>query len=247
MVDEEHVTKGKIFDLSERLYNEFTQYKVISDEYRIPKQIHFIWLGSPLPERCKLMIESWRRFHPDWTITLWTDDEVESFNLFNIKEFRKAKNYGQKSDIWRYEILNRYGGVYVDIDFECLQSFDTLHRSCEFYTGISRCGAVILNGLIGSRANHPILEACIRSLKTTLRQADYTKIMEETGPYFFTKIIKRRALNSPKGTIAIFPPSFFYSFPAIYRSNFSGDVMQQFVTSDSMAVHYWSNSWQKKS
>jgi mannosyltransferase OCH1-like enzyme len=40
--------------------------------------------------------------------------------------FDRASNFGEKSDIWRYEILFRLGGVYVDTDFECVRPFDSL-------------------------------------------------------------------------------------------------------------------------
>ena len=34
--------------------------------------------------------------------------------------FSQASNWGMKSDIFRYEILMKYGGVYIDTDYECL-------------------------------------------------------------------------------------------------------------------------------
>lgn len=46
------------------------------------------------------------------------------------KAFDAAKNYGEKSDILRYEILFVYGGVYADVDVECLQPFDALAEVC---------------------------------------------------------------------------------------------------------------------
>lgn len=246
LVEEESLEKGDLFYLCKQLYNNYVQNSVISDEYQIPKNIHFIWLGSPLPEKCALRIETWRLLHPDWNITIWTDGDVEGFNLVNKKAFLKATNYGQKSDIWRFEILYRYGGVYVDIDFDCLQSFDTLHKSCEFYAGISRCGTAVMNSLIGSKPHHPILKESISQLKAKPRQTDYVKIMEETGPYYFAKIIQKTAFLSPKGSVAIFPPIFFFPYPGIYRGKLDEEAISMFAKEESMAIHYWSTSWQKK-
>ena len=221
------------------------QYNTISDEYQIPKNIHFIWLGSTLPDICASRIETWRLLHPDWNLIVWTDADVKDFNMVNKRAFSKAVNYGQKSDIWRFEILYRYGGVYVDIDFDCLQSFDTLHKSCEFYAGISRCGTAVMNSLIGSRPHHPILEACISGLKVKPHQSDYVKIMEETGPYYFAKIIQKTAFLSPKGSVAIFPPIFFFPYPGIYRRMLDKEAISMFAKEESMAIHYWTTSWQK--
>lgn len=36
--------------------------------------------------------------------------------------FLAAENPAEKSDIWRYAILNQIGGLYVDTDFECIQN-----------------------------------------------------------------------------------------------------------------------------
>lgn len=49
-----------------------------------------------------------------------------------------------------FQILLRYGGLYVDVDFLCLGAFDDLHRRYEMYTGMSNTGTFELNnGLVG--------------------------------------------------------------------------------------------------
>lgn len=48
------------------------------------------------------------------------------------------------------QILLRHGGLYVDVDFLCLASFEPLHRRYDFYTGLSNTGTFELNnGLVG--------------------------------------------------------------------------------------------------
>ncbi|WP_390537354.1 TcdA/TcdB catalytic glycosyltransferase domain-containing protein, partial [Staphylococcus pseudintermedius] len=46
----------------------------------IPKIVHFIWLGSSLPTKADLTIQSWQKYHPDWKIMIWTDREVANLN-----------------------------------------------------------------------------------------------------------------------------------------------------------------------
>lgn len=50
---------------------------------------------------------------------------------------------GERSDIFRLDILLHFGGVYVDTDFECLASFECLHAQSHmpFYTGVGNTGA----------------------------------------------------------------------------------------------------------
>ena len=185
------IVTDEAYYVCRQLYDDYVQYGFVSDDYRIPKVIHLIWIGSPLPDRCIKLMESWKLNHPDWAITVWTDAEVDDFNMTNIKAFNEAINKGQKSDIWRYEILYRFGGLYIDTDFECLKSFDDLHKSCDFYAGcISSSYTAVLNGIIGSKMGHPILSACIERLRITQGDRnDFTKILKETGPDFFSNII----------------------------------------------------------
>ena len=130
----------------------------------IPRVIHHIWLGSALPKQFAALRDTWRRHHPTWRHVLWGDAEAASFGMRNRAAFDRATNFGEKSDLLRYEVLNRYGGVYVDTDFECTRPLDELADSCGFFTGVSNTGTFELNnGLIGAAAAHPLLEELVRN------------------------------------------------------------------------------------
>ncbi len=82
----------------------------------IPKIIHQIWIGPEIPKKFNSMMASWKRLNPNWEYKLWTNADIASFPMANREQFERAENLGMKSDIWRYEILKLYGGVYVDVD-----------------------------------------------------------------------------------------------------------------------------------
>jgi mannosyltransferase OCH1-like enzyme len=72
-----------------------------------------------------------------------------------------------KSDILRYEILYREGGIYIDIDYECLQSIENIINNCTFFAGLSSTSTLeISNGIIGSIPGHPLLQMLLSSIKT---------------------------------------------------------------------------------
>src|SRR5437764_1971588 len=52
---------------------------------KIPHIIHHIWLGSPFSEKHAKLVETWKALHPDWQFILWTEKEIEEFNLYNKK------------------------------------------------------------------------------------------------------------------------------------------------------------------
>ena len=153
----------------------------IQEESVIPKIIHQIWVGGPVPEKYDEWRQSWQDMHPDWEYKLWTDADIPSLHIHNRAIYDKAPDFAAKADVLKYEILYQFGGMYVDIDFECLQSFDGLHHRYNFYSGISneRTFAIAL-GLLGAAPGHPILKHCIEAARPKLLQ------MGRMGPGYFT-------------------------------------------------------------
>jgi mannosyltransferase OCH1-like enzyme len=72
---------------------------------RIPHTLHFIWLGSEVPDWVQRNISSWQAHHPSWEVRLWRDDDAAAFPLANRQAFDAARNFGEKSDILRYEVM----------------------------------------------------------------------------------------------------------------------------------------------
>ncbi|CAK9006070.1 unnamed protein product [Durusdinium trenchii] len=121
-----------------------------------------IWLGeSPRPELCKQLADTWRKCHPAWEYRLWTDSDVPGLLQHHErlqKAFEAARNPAEKSDILRLVIVLEKGGLYVDVDFECLRPLDELHRATSFYSGMSNVGAFELNnGLFAAAPGHPLV------------------------------------------------------------------------------------------
>jgi hypothetical protein len=96
----------------------------------IPRILHWVWVGGggDIPAKFHPMMESWRRLHPAWQTVIWTDDKV-TWELRNQALMLQADTYAELSDIVRLEVMERFGGVYVDTDFEALQVFSKLYPS----------------------------------------------------------------------------------------------------------------------
>jgi mannosyltransferase OCH1-like enzyme len=244
--DERYMQHTEQWRLMESLYKTYQKdQKYESQRYIIPALIHFIWLGSPLPLRCRVMIETWKKFHPNWRIKIWTEADLQWFPMQNRAMFDRAKNWGEKADIWRYEILYRFGGLYADTDFECLKSFDHIHKSCELYAGLTHDKDPLLgNSLIGSIPGHPVLKLCIDSLKMGPGDHDDSRIQLQTGPYHFTRCFLNVAKSGQHGMVA-FPVDYFFPFPHTKREETRDRslIKSRWVLPDSYALHYWDVSW----
>jgi len=218
----------------------------------IPKIIHQIWLGGNFPEKYQMLTDTWLEKNPDWECKLWTDDDIKGFDMKNIKQFNDAPNLGMKSDIFRYEILYRYGGLYIDTDFQCVKSFNNL-TYLDFFTGTGHLGdPEMFNGLIGCKPKHYIMKSLVDGIsKIDTNIKDFNSIMYATGPKYFSKIFFDYIQKNPNDKIVLFPTKFFYSLPAVMRFmvrdnlNVRKDLVNKHLTDESYCVHLWYTSWQK--
>jgi mannosyltransferase OCH1-like enzyme len=91
----------------------------------IPKVIHLIWLGGKRPAIFDITLNEIKRINNDYEVKEWNDDNID-FELIQKDFYNITENVGSKSDILRFEILNKYGGIYMDYDFIQIKKFDEL-------------------------------------------------------------------------------------------------------------------------
>lgn len=215
-----------------------------SETLRIPKIIHVIWINGKIqdcsvPKELKKYIDTWKDMHPDWEYKLWTDADVEKIKLHNQDLYDDAKNFGMKSDILRYEIVYKYGGVYVDTDLECLKPLDRLHYTYDFYIGTEPLDSRFLqigSAILGARPGHPVLKHIIQTMRTSYKK--HKGAPDQTGPKHFTRaffdIIDTLGPND-----IVFPCSYFYPL-GVRDKNIDRD---RWKNMGAYAVHWWGKTW----
>jgi hypothetical protein len=185
-------------------------------------------------------MESCRQTNPDWLYVLWTDANLPPmFNRTAFDAFGTA--YHGKADVLRYELLYRFGGVYVDADQLCLRGFDDmLSRDDSFFAGYQNLGnpdldderrnaTLVANAVVGAAPRHPILERVIENIRASPATQDGPPWIT-VGPVALTKAIEEVASRA-----VIYP---FYEF---YPYHFTEDIP---ASPDDMlkAIHYRSHS-----
>ena len=95
-----------------------------------PKLIFQTWKTHDIPKEWESWHNSWEKYNPDYEFVLHDDYEnrelvrkhfpgyLELYDSFHAEIYR--------ADIIRYFFLYKYGGIYADLDFECLRPFDSL-------------------------------------------------------------------------------------------------------------------------
>ena len=134
----------------------------------IPKIVHYIWLWkSNKPKNFDLVIESWEKNLPDFTLMEWTEDNLKEFNLSEY--FYRAmedKKYAFASDELRCHILYKYGWIYLDTDLVLLKSLAPFLEN-DFYTAFyhNRRDYFWFQN-IGMTQNHVFMEKMIQFYKS---------------------------------------------------------------------------------
>lgn len=256
--------KSSSLDTLKRCYEE-NKYKIDNDSIpkKIPKIIHQIWIGpNELPSKFKDMTKVWELSHPDWTYKLWTNKDIEDFinknssrkeelklrEFKNIKLFNSVYNWGGKSDILRYEILNQFGGVYLDIDFAFVKKLDPLNVF-DFYCCIVPEQIDIANGVLGGIPGHPIFLECIKELSKLnglIHKNNFMEIWEKLGPGLMTKTVMKFLTGNQNSNIITLTSDHFFPFPATLRHRkLSNEDILRYKKKCSFAVHFWGTTWQR--
>jgi mannosyltransferase OCH1-like enzyme len=210
----------------------------------LPRVFHQIWVGDgPVPERFDAYRESWGRLHPDWEIRLWRDGDLPKLRnraLFDqAKRFVPAANVGQfRADVARYELLWRFGGVYVDVDFEALKPIDDLLGGVGCFAAWEVQDRWVNNAVMGAMPGHPFVWRLIDKLtESVVRRPGQTPNLL-SGPHYLTRLYRRH----PQG-VTVFDQRLFY--PYLY-SDLDTPKSEPPWPDDAYAVHHWSNQRRKR-
>ncbi len=100
----------------------------------IPKVIHYCWFGgNPKSELINKCIESWKKYAPDFQIIEWNEDNYDVNKYIYTKQAYEKKKYAFVSDVARFDILYKEGGIYLDTDVELLKPIDFLLEEKVFF------------------------------------------------------------------------------------------------------------------
>lgn len=229
--------KRKALDDARALYEKNNLSRVkYHQAVKIPRIIHQIWVGNKkLPKNYSALKDTWLKHHPGWRYILWTPKKIKRLTLYNKKFYDRASEPEEKANILRYELLDQFGGLYCDVDFECLKSFDLLHHCYDFYTGLTPLDSAVMfnNALIGCAPGHPLIKQCIRTMKDHMHKSNR---FSRNGVGFFSSIFTSLAHVVPGITIA-FPATYFYPLKLVYNARERIDCLKP----ESFAVHYWAS------
>jgi len=226
---------------------------------KIPKIVHQTWKTDDIPYSIynKRWVESWKKLNPEWEYKLWTDKKNREFIKENYPWFLKIyDSYPeniQRADAVRYFILYHFGGLYVDLDFECLKNIDPLLENKTLVFGrvypTKETFNEIPNAFMASTKKNKFW---VRIFIELIKHKDCAEVEYSTGPVMLTNTITENCIEKKKYEVEIIPPELVYPVSwekeALCLNNLPQETLDtpELAYPEAYAITYWAHNWGDK-
>ncbi len=216
----------------------------------IPKIIHYCWIGgAPLPELAEECIASWKKYMPEWKYMEWNESnfDIAAAPLY-VRQAYEARKFAFVSDYVRLWALERYGGLYMDVDFEVFRPFDDLmdkYPAFAGYEGSKR--QPVMMGVIASEPHG----AWVRDMLDTYENREFLRPdgsldMTPNTSYFSNRLESQGFIaNGAEKDVWVKNMFFLHVFPAHYFCPVltTGEDIR---TEETYCEHKGESSWAKQ-
>lgn len=225
---------------------------------KIPKIIHQIYEDPAGPSDLLLDIsETWKDKHPDWEYRFWDKQKIGEFLETKCSKYipmYKSFLYDvQRWDAIRYLILYHYGGLYVDMDYECIENLEPLLEDSDCCMGMEPIAHaqkyskpyIVGNALMASISGHRFFKDIVDTTFSEQLICPYSGllVMESTGPFMITR---KYSIYSEKENITLLPheliaPLSMDEIQSMLQGTDSAEIENK--VEQAFAIHYFLGSW----
>jgi mannosyltransferase OCH1-like enzyme len=225
---------------------------------KIPKIIHQIYENIDVPKHLLTISETWKENHSGWEYRFWNKLAIDSFLQSHCSEYilqYQSFPYDvQRWDAIRYLILFHFGGLYVDMDYECIAPLDALLYDSTCCMGLeppdnaynNKKPYIVGNALMASIPKHVYFEKIIENVfsqNNISHTNKFIQVMETTGPFMTTRIYDEL---SDKETVTLLPAELIAPLSINeVRQLITGNTTEKMEekVEKAFAIHYFLGSW----
>lgn len=183
----------------------------------VPLVVYRSWITNNIPKRMYDTVMKTIEKTPEFDNYFYSDAECLDFIEKNfepnvLKAFRSMKPGAYQSDLWRYCILYKNGGVYINIPailqkplFKILGEYPKLFIVDHPSTNMCTDTPGVWNGFMASPPGNPVFRDCIDEIVETCKNRDY-----KNNPIDITVCPLSRMLDKREG------PEFLHSLPFVH-------------------------------
>uniref|UniRef100_A0A1I8FWN5 Glycosyltransferase family 32 protein n=1 Tax=Macrostomum lignano TaxID=282301 RepID=A0A1I8FWN5_9PLAT len=184
---------------------------------RIPRILHQAFASEMVYENYLPYINSCMALNPDWTYYLWRDSDAEALISSAYPEFlAKYKKYSdvlERADSIRYIVLHHFGGIYLDMDVQCVRPFFPALENFNSFLDQERIEQTnifwgwpfsVMNSAMGSAPGHPFFREVINEM---LHKSQIGNAFATTGPAILTQVYKQYTAVKPAVPVTLLEPN----------------------------------------
>lgn len=205
----------------------------------VPRKIHYFWFGrKAIPKQFQKNIESWERTCPDYEIVRWDESNYDYRKNPYMRQAYESEKWGFVPDYARLDVINTYGGIYLDTDVELIKPLDDLLQF-KLFCGFEDLKMVNFGLGFGGTAENVILQ----EMMELYEEIDFIKPDKTMNlipsPAYQTKILAKHGLirngNSQYHEDFVAFSSEFFS--PINAYGFGG------ITENTFSIHQYAATW----
>lgn len=239
-LDESEIFDSQVFYFPELFEDKEDQWEFENNKISIiPPIIHYCWFGNgKIPIEFQKNIDTWKLCCPDYEIRCWNETNYDITKNKYMKQAYEMKKWGFVPDYARLDIINSYGGIYLDTDVELLRSLSDLQQY-KMFCGFENEKYVNLGLGFGSVKDNPIIQEMMEIymktdfidsdgiLNTTPSPIYQTQVMEKFG------IIRNGRTQQVQDAVVLAPE---------YLSPINGFGFGK-PTKNSFSIHHYAATW----
>lgn len=210
--------------------------------------IHVVYLNeTPMPAFFKDCVATWQRDYPSAVIRFWDSNNLPP--LRNQSVYDACWHFAARTDVLRYELLHRFGGIYVDCDMMSLRPFDDLITPVSAFSSAAPPPAGCTGlwheiCILGAEQEHPFYEHILSSLPNWYEERYSQGACNSTGPFFYYNMLCewKREIRAMSEDVCIFDPKLMMPFRAEQEHAQPWEDLPA-IYPEARCVHWWAGSW----
>ena len=141
--------------------------------------------NSKTAKQIEKILDKNKKLNQEYTFTIYTDEQIHDFikshysgEIFN--SFEKLKHPVAKADFWRYLVVYKYGGCYLDIDSKFINPIDKfIKKDDEALISAEQNPGNYIQWALFFKKEHPILMRTVELIVDNIEKGLYKNDIEK--------------------------------------------------------------------
>ncbi len=212
----------------------------------IPKKIHYVWVGGPLPDKQRTYVDSWFAHNQHYEFVLWNESNIDFSEKF-VADAYKEKKWAKVADAVRLRAVLDQGGIYLDTDVRVFKTLDPLLENPCFFGFQSRQSSTdwVGNAVFGAQPGHWFIAKVWDRLRHITTIPFRLERPTKFGPKLVTRLLREEGLRTYSDDGVLVKDIFIHPRETFFPFAFGEQFTEACVSPRTLAAHFWEKTWDK--